>query len=168
MKKKILIIGSDSKLAKIFIEKFNKHYIISTTKRTALSNLNEYYLDLSSRQSVLEFISTQKNIKYDAVIVFASVYNIDAEAIPDYLDRIEIDSKINVFHPITILRSLNYNHNSTIILFGDSGTKIPKPNYISYTTSKTLLLMIARNLAVELKDRAKVLVFRLGPTMALE
>jgi len=169
LKKKILIIGADSKVAKLFIAKFSEKYTLALTRRSATAiGSSDVQLDLSSVESVTQFISTQKNHLYDGALVFASVYEQDPVSTEDYLEKARNDLAINVFSPMAIVRNLHFNPNSTILFFGDAGIHVPKPNHTIYTTSKAALLAAARSLAVELHDKTKVITLSLGPTLAPE
>jgi short-subunit dehydrogenase len=168
--KKILIIGSSSKIAQEFIKAYKNNYHIYSTYRsdTAIKDteVTYTYLDLSDKNSVARFIEQEKNKAFSGVFVFASTYEPDHSNTENYFTNAERDITVNVMSPMIILKKLNYEQDATVFLFGDSGTEKPKPNYTSYSISKEVLRAFCKILAVELADSARVILIRLGPTLA--
>ena len=142
---KILIVGGSSKLAKLFISAYANLYEIHATYSSASDNLapgvfKSYSLDLNDTDSINNFIDTAKDLKFKAVIFFASTFAKDAEDNEERIRQFESDMRINVVSPIIIARSLNYiNNDGRIFVFGDIYTSKPLPSMINYSYSKQLL-----------------------------
>ena len=166
-KKNVLIIGGTSKIARLFIAKFRDEYAFTITQRSVKQGEDGHAeLDLSSSDSVQAFITAQDQMLYDAVLVFASVYEKDPSDIDQYLSRAEHDMRVNTLSQLAILKGLRYQKNSTVLLFGDAGTGTPKPGFSIYTVTKAALSASTKPLAIDLKDTTKVLTLKLGPTLA--
>lgn len=172
MKKKILIIGSSSKIAQALIGATGDKYEIYATSRTATEILNavhtHYVLDLSDRQAISTFLTEVKDIVFDAVLFFAATYSPDPEGQESYLDQLQSDLQINALSSLQLSKGLSLKPGSTIILFGDAGLSTPKEGYTSYSITKAVVEQITKALAVDLSPNTRVLCFRLGPTYARE
>lgn len=173
MKKNLLIIGTNSKLAKLFTktyaESFNFYgtYHDGPFKESDVYN-QQYKLDLSKPDEVLDFIKTVQPLEFSGVLFFASTYSQDPTDSSDLLAQMLLDQQINAIAPSVMAKSLNYAPQGRIILFGDSGLNTPKRQAMSYSHSKLLLEQTCKLLAVELMDKATCVCFLLGPTMAPE
>lgn len=165
--KRILVIGSTSKIAKRIKEELGHDYeLVQTSRGKHTRNpSNTLDLDLSSRESINKFIESQKDTPYYGVFVLASSYNADSLDSSKYYEQALEDFSTNVLGPIAIVRALSYEQPAHVFLFGDSGTSHPKEGYTSYTTSKNLLSHHGRTIAVELAPKGvSVILFELGPT----
>ncbi len=153
--KKILVIGGNSKLAKIFIRGQKVNETLKVTTKQALN--------LEKESSIKDFIKKNKNI-FDAVIFFASIY----EKMSSFVDirNIERHLLINVINPLRLLKGLNLNKSARIIFFVDSGIIQPKPGFLGYSFSKAVLQELIRELAVEFAPNKTVVGLSLGPTIS--
>lgn len=170
-KERILLIGCESKIARLFRKTYADTYsFIGTYHKTQPSNTDDYTrlyrLDLTDQHSVTSFLEEVANQHFKAVLFFASTYSPDSGELLDQMTR---DLQVNALSPAVIAKKLRYTSKAgRILFFGDSGTGHPRPNYISYNLSKSFMDSVVRLLAIELSDTAAVLGFRLGPTYAPE
>ena len=126
-KKKILIIGGDSKLAKKFIRKFNNIYeILYTTKKSDNKNLRDcIFLNLSDDFRKWEL----PDIKFDWILICASITNISyCEKHP------KITKKINIEKTLEIIKLFNtkskiifFSSNEVLLGSGKTGLPTKKP-----------------------------------------
>lgn len=168
MKKRILIVGGNSKIARVFIGKYCNKYKIDITLHKnkkvldTVSQLRWYKLDLTNELSINNLINFLKNCKYDGVLFFSSVYyqhlNFNSEDFGKSL-------KTNILGNLKLIRGLKLKKNSKIIFFTDEGLEQPKKNHLFYSFSKALLKDYIRLLAVEFSLTSIVLGIGLGPTI---
>lgn len=166
-KANILIVGGNSKIAQVFIDKYYQDFNIYATFRSLPVNKSKYSqayeLNLENKQAVLSFIDKIKTIDFKAVLFLASTFKTDAVTNNQFLDQLSSDQQINVFSGITIARNLNYEKTGRVIFFGDVALAQPRIKKISYELSKAYLVQVIKSLAVDLADQAVVLAFNLGP-----
>ncbi len=168
---KILIVGGSSKLAKLFISAYANLYEIHATYSSASDNLapgvfKSYSLDLNDTDSINNFIDTAKDLKFKAVIFFASTFAKDAEDNEERIRQFESDMRINVVSPLIIARSLNYiNNDGRIFVFGDIYTSKPLPSMINYSYSKQLLELSTQLLNKQIQKQAHAFCLKLGRIM---
>ncbi|MFZ3010084.1 MAG: SDR family oxidoreductase [Candidatus Microsaccharimonas sp.] len=168
--KKILIIGVTSKIAEKFIESVKDVYEIYGTYQSKdfIKKDTVHYLplDLNDHSSVEELTVLLHAHSFFSVFLFSSTYSKDATSIDEYLLDAEKDLRINALSPIAILKQLHYEPSATVFLFADAGLQTPKKNFSAYSVSKHVLSALGTLLAVELANTARVVTFKLGPTMA--
>lgn len=168
---RILVIGCTSKIAKLFLDTYCDDYeFYGTYHSTLLSQIahveKSYNVDLGDTEAVLKFVDSIKHLTFRAVLFFASTYDKDKTQAEDFTQQVLSDQLVNVLSPCLIARSINYQIPGRVIFFGDAGLNVPKPHHLSYSVSKLMLDGLNKLLAVELKDRAISLCFKLGPTLA--
>lgn len=170
MKKRILIIGGNSKIAQAFIKKYYLKYQMDVTVHENrdispfLSKGNSYQLDLANDASVKDFTNQMGGHKYDGLLFFAGVYNNELS-----WDKTRFISilRINFISYLDLIFNLKLRTNSKIIFFTDEGLVQPKKNYFYYSFSKALLKDCIRLLAVELAQTSSVIGIGLGPTKTI-
>ena len=171
MMKNILVIGGNSKLAKIFIKyyKYNTNLFITYRGKDDATIVEEdglkaYELNLGDISSVLNFVKKVSEINFDAVLFFASTYLEDSRETNEYYRQILNDLKVNALSPYIVSRELKVNHNCKFIFFGDSVVNQPRKNKHSYSLSKHSLEYVVQMLAIERRNEVATICFRLGPT----
>lgn len=163
MTNNLLIIGSHSKIASAFITKHGDHYNVYGTDRIVMDEKNQKFkLDLADLNSVHSFIQKLSLVKFDSVVCFASTYY--HQPIPD-LDTINSDLQVNFLGIYHVIKNLNLQENSKIILISDSSLYQPKKAYFGYNVSKTLLNLYSKQLAVDLAPNTSTNLICLGPVM---
>ncbi|MDD2487719.1 MAG: hypothetical protein PHS92_05110 [Candidatus Gracilibacteria bacterium] len=159
--KKILIVGINSKIGKLFCNEYCDVFNIYGTfsSKTESCSDKRFHLDLSNLSSVDDFIEKTGDIQFDGVIYLSSLYQIDdIDNIGDMVKQINVNA-LNIYY---LVNKLNLKHNSKNIFFTDGGTKVPKKGYFSYTLSKDILKSLVASMAIKDKDRIFV-GFDLGP-----
>ena len=165
---KILVVGGNSKIAKLFIDSYAKDYAIYiTTKRPPNIHpetvVNAFHLDLSDIRSVSAFINEVKDIDFKAVLFLASTFASDQTRQADFSRQFSMDQQINVISPIIIAKALKFsNHDGRVVMFGDMYAHKLNPRMISYSYSKQLLESATRVLSQDLGSSAKVFCLKLG------
>lgn len=163
MKKNILLIGSDSKIAQQFIFRYDQYYnIYKTSRRVSKNDVKYLKLDLSNKESVDSLIQYLSNLNFHGVISFASTYN--HQTLPN-IDTIKMDLQVNFLSIYKIVRSIQLANISKIILISDSALYQPKKDFFGYTVSKKLLNLYTRQLAVDLSPNTSVNLISLGPIL---
>jgi NAD(P)-dependent dehydrogenase (short-subunit alcohol dehydrogenase family) len=151
--KHILVVGGNSKLARVFIAGKLPHEELIITTRTEL--------DLIDTQSIDRFINNQ-NGSFDAVVIFAGMY----EAMNTSIDTMNIKKHLvtNALGPLHLVQNLSLSQGAMVIFFTDAGGIQPKPGFLGYTFSKMVLRELIRILAVKLAPTRKIIGIGLGPT----
>lgn len=167
MKKRVLLIGGNSKIAREFIKKYYQKYQIdiSINKNSKIKTLlptgNYYRLDLANSTSIKNLTNKLKNHTYDGLLLFAGVYSDE----PSWnKTRFISILKINFISYLDLIFNLKLSINSKIIFFTDEGLVQPKKTHFCYSFSKALLKDSIRLLAVELSQTTSVIGIGLGPT----
>ncbi|QQG44039.1 MAG: SDR family oxidoreductase [Candidatus Roizmanbacteria bacterium] len=166
MKKKVLIIGGNSKIARTFIKKYKNKYDIDVTihddKEELVKNINYFYLNLANVTAIKNLTIKLKKYNYDGVLFFASVYSMNANyKQAEFLKII----KINFLSCLNLISNLKLNKNSKIIFFTDEGITQPKNKHFFYSFSKALLENYIRILAVDFAPHTSIIGIGLGPIM---
>lgn len=167
---KLLLIGVTSKIAERFVEAVGDAYELFGTYHGSSVDYEQKCtylpLDLGDSESVARFVSLVREHSFAGVLFFSSTYSKDSQNLEEYLSIADKDVRINALSPIAISRELQYDVGATVFFFGDAGLQVPKPHFTAYSVSKSLLQGLVKYLAVELQDRARVVTFLLGPTLA--
>lgn len=168
--KKLLIVGCTSKIARRFIETAKNDCELYGTLNNAQNTPDglhkTYTVNLANPDEVTQFTQTVSDTTFDGVLFFASAYTPDPEDQHALIDSVQRHLQVNALSALQIATGLHYNKGASVIFFGDSGLQAPKPNHVAYSLSKSLLENMTKTLAVQLKDSARVLCFRLGPVYA--
>ncbi|HLD90333.1 MAG TPA: hypothetical protein VI911_04865 [Patescibacteria group bacterium] len=167
MKKRILLIGGNSKIARAFTKKYFSKYQIDITlyKKNDigqfLNEIDTYQLNLTNDISIKNLIKKLKDYKYSGVLFFSSIYSNESNWNKSKFTKM---LKINFLSYLDLIYNLKLVNNSKIIFFTDEGLIQPKKNYLYYSFSKALLKDYIRFLAVEFAQTSSVIGIGLGPT----
>lgn len=75
MKKKILIIGGNSSIARAYCKMFGSHYSIISTSSKKLKKSKLIHLDLESENSIIKFLNILGAKKFDRILVCSGIIN---------------------------------------------------------------------------------------------
>lgn len=169
--KKILLVGASSKIAQHISDKLDDTYEVFGTYTSndfpKREDTHHYFkLDLTDTKQVSSVISRLAKHSFAGVCILSSTYTQDPESLDAYFAQAERDLRVNTLAPLAICRALRYDPTATVFLFGDNGLDAPKPNFTTYSIAKSLLHSLGKILAVELAEKARVVTFKLGPTLA--
>ena len=170
--RKILIVGCNSKIARLFLTEYAGRYdFFGTYARTKPDDTRSYrelyHLDLAEIGSVESFVRRIEPISFKAVLFLASTYAKDDMTLKSQFEQSQLDRQVNAISPAIIARHLQFHGAlGRVFFFGDSGLQHPKLHYSSYTFSKHLLDEVVAVTAMELKDKAISIGVNLGPTLA--
>jgi len=124
MKKKILLVGLDSRLGKVFYNQYNKRFNIYGTSRNKIKRKNIYYLDLKNIQNF------NFNLHFDYVILLSGVV--------DYKDCQKNYRTAKLINCVNIPKLiLNFLENNSRIIFVSSNTVFKYKNNLPGEYSKT-------------------------------
>ena len=131
--KKLLIIGSDSNLAKYIIKEVNlKKFIIFKISRKKIDfnsnkskNLLNKHLTKIKPDIIVNCVGIFKNNEFD----FKTIFNVNTKVSWDLIDYYRLKKKIKI----------------KIILVGSSAHNKPRKNYILYVASKSALNSIVKS-----------------------
>lgn len=167
--KRLLVVGTNSKIAKQFIRSCPPSYTLYGTHTKQPSNLltsaHQYAVDLGDSKQIAVFLDRLSGVTFDAVLFFAAAYNHDPEDNDGYFEAYQKDLQLNAASIVAIAKGLALTPNSKVFLFGDAGLTQPKKGFSSYSISKFAVADITRILAVELAPHTATFCLRLGPTL---
>ena len=167
--KRVLIIGSSSKIARLFIKDCPTDYEVYGTYRSAPSTLlptdHQFRADLGKPDEINNFLQQISQLSFDAVLMFAASYEPDPEISDDYFDTFMKSLQLNSAGPVAIARGVNFAPNSKLFLFGDAGLNHPKKHFTAYSMAKFTVAEATKLLAVELAPNTACICLQLGPTL---
>ncbi len=149
MKKKLLIIGSNSAVSKAFIKNYkNKYDIYSTYSDKGIKSKKDFKLDLSKDQSINEFCKSIKNIKFSKILVCSGI--IYGHKITQYtFDQINNIFNINTIGLVKLFSKVIFKNTlkKTTIIFISSISGRKGSYDETYASSKSALIMLAKSIS---------------------
>jgi NAD(P)-dependent dehydrogenase (short-subunit alcohol dehydrogenase family) len=170
---KILLISGSSEIGQAFIKKFSKNndifYTYNTTKLKNI-NANGFYLDISKKNQIDQFIKNKKIINWDLVIFLTGVLNpigrFDELKPREWQKSIEVNfsNQMYLLQNITSLKNSKITELDfpTVVFTAGPGTNSANKYYSAYTLSKISLIKMTELLDYEIDDMKFLII---GPGM---
>lgn len=151
--KKIIILGIDGQIGSYLNDKLSKHFsIIGTSRR---ENSKHFYVDFSSRKSIINFLNNQaRNDIYAVINCYGSQKPIQ-NFINTKFDSWEKNIIINFNNYSFFLHNLINSKISSlrkILSFSGGGVTGPRQSFSAYAISKISTYKLSEILADELKQ----------------
>lgn len=157
MKKKLLIIGGNSKISKSFQKNFNTKYDIHLTTTKKVSNKKYFQLDLNNDDSIIDFVNSIKKIKFDNILICPGI--IYGKKLTDYtFEKIDKLFNINSIGIIKLLSKIlikNVKDKTNIIFISSISERRGSFDEI-YASSKSSLSKIAKSLSVNFGNSLRI------------
>ena len=162
--------GLGQAIAKLLLEDGNKVYGTYNTNKDAAQQLSTEFqklslhkLDLQSRQEVLDFIASLKDVELDGIVNSAGVFldidfkNFDEQAFEDTF-------RVNVFSPLYMVNGLSSNlkNGASVVNISSNDAFVGSIAGIAYSASKAAVISLTKSLANILADR-KIRVNAVAP-----
>ena len=157
MKKKLLIVGGNSSIAKNFIKKFKKDYKIFFTITKKSSKKNSFNLDLTKDISISNFLNSIQKIKFDNILICPGI--IYGKKITDYsfeeIDKIFDINSIGIIKLLSKVLKKNIKKKTTIIFISSVSERKGSFDEV-YASSKSSLSKIAKSLSINFGNSLRV------------
>jgi NAD(P)-dependent dehydrogenase (short-subunit alcohol dehydrogenase family) len=176
-KNTVLITGANGGIGQSLCKEFSDagYFVIGTDMyeqecdcdKYILADLKQLVQDEIYRASVIKNITSYLQGKR-----LCGLVNNAATQLLDHLDDLKINDfqssfDINVFAPLILIQELLSeleSVNGSVVNIGSIHTKLTKPRFISYASSKSALTGLSQSLAVDLGNRVRINVIQPAAT----
>ncbi len=158
--KKVIVIGSDSKIAENLIRNLSlKNYQLTTVSRNSNSNFgnfNHFCTDLSSIEELNILCKKIENQTFDIFIYFAGSFHPQEFIKQDYkeiINQINVNLNAAILLSQPVLKNMNTSGGGMMLYLGSSSSYAGFKNTAVYCSSKHGLLGFSRSIADEYREK---------------
>lgn len=159
-KKNILLIGSDSGLAKNLINKIIQRNdnltTVSRRKSCFYNSKNHYQVDLSDFRQVDNFKNRISKQKFDVFIFLAGIFSIkkiDEQNASDIANDLMVNLTAPIILTVPVLRNMLIQGSGKLIFFGSSSSYQGFKDTSVYCSTKHGILGFSRSIAEETREK---------------
>lgn len=160
LKKKILIVGSESELAKPVIEegceRNDEITTISRRKNSSYNNKVHFCIDLSNTKNVINLSEQISKEIFDVMIYFPAIFNpCGVDKLNDYqiINEINVNLVSAVLITKAIIPGMIEKKKGKLLFLGSSSSYAGFKNTSIYSSTKHGLLGFCRSLSEEFRDK---------------
>ena len=157
--KKILVIGSDSKIAEYLLKKIcNRNDHLTTISRNKISPFkseNHFCIDLSSIEEVKILCKKIEKLTFDVFLYFPGSFNpkeFTKISYDEIIKEININLNAAICFSLPVLRNMRVKKSGMMLFLGSSSSYVGFKNTSIYCSSKHGLLGFIRSIADEYRE----------------